>query len=1043
MSGFSESRYASPAVFCTVLLFAMNHLFAADKPPVPGDRAFYVLSTSDENHEVPVRCIHLTVTGTEQVDGGAFLWWEMSALSRDGKTWGVRILSERVPMTSHAGPGRVERYLYQDPDGRTCEYRDLSTGRALLPPFQFVESFLPRVSRDAQFRGGFASSGALLGHVLVRTEPLEPPPQAKFENPRLLELRTDLVLGAQACVRTDPEPPPADKQPKFRPYTRAEYEAVLAAGMNFFDVGGEDTAWLIGEAVFFRMKPAFPDTYYRSNWVPGRMFIDEPSVRLGWSGGIPRNPTGPEQVAEALRQRVASHYVIKDRQLPHGNGAETGTLDLIVPPAVSWDTDYWSAWYQYASGAPVVVHEGRYVQRGYGWEPEALFGPEGLDGLTFRDQVNCLNAFLRGPARAFDGDWGVSVYPEGEPELRLPALLQAYDMGARHLWFWTYPPMTYTLERELCEAVSKYAAAHPRDCRKASRAAKVGVAFPPGYVFSWDGTWGMQREQRSSGGASYGDISAAGMWEGILCSRRGIPFDFLVDEPHIRSLGYERLVIVRTDGSLDVSPPWPQPRAAAGLTLSVEPASGATIASRGADASRGAGVSPASNSDNPVPEPDYRVRRADEVTIDGDLTDWAGADWIELTSEADGFPDGNTIETTLINDISETRWRANFTTYMGMTFQQIDEELERKYILEGLNGRGVAVTRLEPGSPADTAGIREGDVLIWVLDRKLDWQFQMYERLQYWKNTHDKEPVRIVLRRSGRYEFGTPGDLGAKIAMRVDDRNLYLAARVTDNAHFQPHHDSDFWKADSLQIGLDPTLERRENGYGEQGQEIGLIYKDGKPIAWRYQGRRGQALGLMSEPRVGIVRKEAETLYEAAIPLSELAPASPDLWTKAGFNLVVNDSDDTLKRKGRLELRPKSMTQGKKPARFGTLAFDPSPSPRKVSAAIIWERRATPEHGRFRVRVATRSPQAREARAVVRLRSLDSPETAPIESTVALPVSAEPQEYLLTAGTDSPPGRYTLSVTIQDAAGQAVAGDRQPVYIYPVMVEPSAAALPR
>jgi hypothetical protein len=979
------------------------------------DHAFYIISTSAEGQEPPVRSIQLSVTGRELVNGEQNVWWELAALGRDGRIWGVRILSDRPAMASHEGVGQIERYIYRDADGRVCEYRNAATKKALLPTLQFEQSFLPRVSSDAAFRGGFASAGAFLGHVLVRTKPVEPPPSVSFENPRILDLRTDPLIGTQACVRTDHLPPPADgSEPKQRAYTREEYEQMIAAGMNHFNVGGQN-GWLVHEPVFFRMVPSFPDTYYRANWVPGQMFIDEPSVRLGWSGGIPANPTGPEQVAEAMRQRVASHYVLEHRKLGADNGAETGTLDLVAAPAVSWDTDYWSAWYQYAAGAAAVVHEGRYVNRGYGWEPETLYGPEGLDGLTFCDQVNCLNAFLRGAARAFGGDWGVSVYPEGEPALRLPALIQAYDMGARHLWFWTYPPLTYSIERELCEGISRHVADHPRDLGQANRTARVGIAFPPGHVFSWQGTWGMQREQRSAGGASYGDISAAGMWEGILCSRRGIPFDFLVHEPRIRNLGYERLVIVGTDGSLTVDPPWPQPRAATNLTLELQTEPVLDIAARAKSLS-----------------PEYTVSRANPIAVDGKLGEWNSSEWIHLDSGAHGFPDGVTIETTVLNDISQQRWRINFNSYMGMSFQQIDDELEKKYVLEGLHDRGVAVTSVEPGSPADKAGVREGDVLVWVLNRRLDWSFQMYERLQHFKKTHDKTPVRLVIRRSGRYDFGSPGDLGAEIALAADDRNLYLAARVTDNEHFQPYHDSDYWKADSLQIGLDPTLERRSSDYGEQDHEFGLVLAGNRAMAWRYHGRRGQALGEMPEADVRIIREKGQTVYEAAIPLAELAPMAPDLWPLAGFNIVVNDSDGRLQRKGRLELKPEAMTQGKKPGQYGVLAFAPSATENKVSAAILWQRRATPENGHFAIRVAVRSPRTNQARLQAELRSLDSPMAAPVQAAIDLPVTPGPTNHSLLVRSDSGSGRYDLDVRIIDAAGDLVARDHLPVYIYPV-----------
>src|SRR5262249_44009262 len=155
-------------------------------------------------------------------------------------------------------------------------------------------------------------------------------------------------------------------------------EEFIGAGANFFGLYGEQSDWLIEQPVFFHGQAAFPDSFYRSNWFTTQMFIDEPSVRLGWGGGFSNNPSGPEQVAEALRQRVASQLTIADRTMKVSQAISLGTLDLISPNFMSWDTDYWSAWYELSAGASAIVHEGRYESHNYGWHPRDLFGQEGL-----------------------------------------------------------------------------------------------------------------------------------------------------------------------------------------------------------------------------------------------------------------------------------------------------------------------------------------------------------------------------------------------------------------------------------------------------------------------------------------------------------------------------------------------------------------------------------------------------------------------------------------------------------------------------------------
>jgi len=125
------------------------------------------------------------------------------------------------------------------------------------------------------------------------------------------------------------------------------------------------------------------------------------------------------------------------------------------------------------------------------------------------------------------------------------------------------------------------------------------------------------------------------------------------------------------------------------------------------------------------------------------------------------------------------------------------------------------------------------------------------------------------------------------------------------------------------------------------------------------------------------------------------------------------------------------MTQGKKPAQYAVLAFEPSPQKEKVSAAVLWQRQATPEKGHFRVVIAVRSPQSEAARVDVQLTSLDSPETSPVRESIDLPVRPAAREHNLVVRTDSPPGRYAMHVKVVDRQGAIVAQDRQPVYIYP------------
>jgi len=173
------------------------------------------------------------------------------------------------------------------------------------------------------------------------------------------------------------------------------------------------------------------------------------------------------------------------------------------------------------------------------------------------------------------------------------------------------------------------------------------------------------------------------------------------------------------------------------------------------------------------------------------------------------------------------------------------------------------------------------------------------------------------------------------------------------------------------------------------------------------------------------------TTYEVAIPIAQLAPFAPDTWPKCGIDVVINDSDGKDGRKGRLELVPGAMTNGKHPAQFAVMECVPSASTNRVSAGLVWERRCMQEGGAAELTIGMKSPKAQEAVISARLTSLDSPGTRPQVREIRVPVTASAAEFRLKVKSTSPPGRYRLGVSVRSASGDVAASDALNVYIYP------------
>ncbi len=285
-----------------------------------------------------------------------------------------------------------------------------------------------------------------------------------------------------------------------------------------------------------------------------------------------------------------------------------------------------------------------------------------------------------------------------------------------------------------------------------------------------------------------------------------------------------------------------------------------------------------------------------------------------------------------------------------------------------------------------------------------------------------------------------PKDLSARVAFAYDERWFYVAAHVTDDVQHQPKTGWHIFVGDSIQVGLDPLNLRSKKSYLDDQHEFGLALVNKRPMCYRWHGRRGQPIDRLADANVAIVRREDQgrTIYEAALPLSSLAPLAPETVPQAGFCVVINDNDG----KGRdamHETSPGAMTQEKRPIEFRSLFFPSSTDRHRKAvggprcwATLTWPKNVFRQKEPIPFELYTMAWEAADARIEIALRPLDVLLAAEARCRLNAALATQPARRTVQLRADTPPpGRYRLRVIVQDAKGTVLVDDKAPVFIYP------------
>ena len=247
---------------------------------------------------------------------------------------------------------------------------------------------------------------------------------------------------------------------------------MMEAGVNYFGITPDQERFVRSEPVFYRRgfggdpPMRYPADLYRSNYIGGPMFMDEPTMLLSGDGNINTVLWYWSDFGAVIQKRVRAAYT--NSRGRRGRGSDLGNINLgdmqlWMPDYPCWETMRETIFYQMEGGCNGVVHEGRYQLSQFADGMTRWTGVE--RDYTPAEYFRYEYALLRGGTRPFDKFWGTSIYGQADPKITPLAVTMAYDMGARYVWYWTSDHdhhMPWPEQLELTRQIKAHAAKYPR-----------------------------------------------------------------------------------------------------------------------------------------------------------------------------------------------------------------------------------------------------------------------------------------------------------------------------------------------------------------------------------------------------------------------------------------------------------------------------------------------------------------------------------------------------------------------------------------------------
>ena len=554
----------------------------------PGQMAAYQHESEGSLPNTVVKALTVAIGAIEEKAGVPYQWICLRATKISGEKFAVWLLSESVPSADlKVSRAATSRYILQIGDDTPLEFRDRFTGEPVLPGLGAWQYLFPRSVDKTTQSNLFPQTVKYLGHtyrlmhISDSTESDAPP------DTELLSLRPDALIGPPSNTRQVDETRRYDMSDyEIKPLTEADYDEMIAAGINCVRVDTEQVEWVKNRNVFYWGIDAatlgYPECLYRSNYLGPALFMDEPAVctrdyvlrpKLEEDSAF-RKAVTPQVAFEAFQDYFhTAKYDGAPTRLCKGLEAhpdvDLGDMQFLQQNLYTWETMISSAAYQLSEGnteTPAAI----------------VFEPPGRVGtmrtlpemnMTYgchipidnpKNLASILYGFLRGAARQTDKNWGMSIYGQVHRADAFWLQTHAYDLGARHFHYWDNYQLAcvpYGEVLALSRNLSAHVESHPhRKLDALRKAAEIVILLPPGYNLGHvemgrGNLWGvgeLNLERPNREGIKYRTVMHNFFTEIERAIRLGIAFDLIWDLEGLKLSDYREIVRIREDGKVEV-----------------------------------------------------------------------------------------------------------------------------------------------------------------------------------------------------------------------------------------------------------------------------------------------------------------------------------------------------------------------------------------------------------------------------------------------------------------------------------------------------------